>query len=318
MKSMKQYAFFAIAVLVLLGGIANLQAVAQERARTSRARTQTSVAYDRGYVDGYQDGYREGRADYGRETERDHRRSKLWQDADRGYQTGFGSLADYREGYRLGFELGHTDGFYGRTYARKAPPNALSSRPRLRAQDARQRGSLLPEGLSLRLRLQTGLSTKSNQEGDRFTARVLEPAEYVGATVEGHLARIERSGRMTGHTEMILEFDTITLRDGRSSAFAAQIERIYVGDSIKTIDSEGNIESASKTKDILLRSAGGGALGAIIGGIAKGGKGAAIGAIIGAGIGAGSVYIQGKKDLLLDAGTEMSVRTAAPQYLSRK
>jgi outer membrane lipoprotein SlyB len=73
----------------------------------------------------------------------------------------------------------------------------------------------------------------------------------------------------------------------------------------------GNIETASKSKDVTIRTAGGAILGAIIGGIAKGGKGAAIGAIIGAGVGAGSVYVQGNKDLVLERGTEMSVRTSA-------
>ena len=315
--TMKHFKIWALAAIIALSGVATITpgASAQERARTSGARTKTSVAYNRGYADGYQDGYGEGKSDYGKDTERNHQRSKLWQDADRGYQAGVGSLADYREGYRLGFELAYTDGFYGRTYNRKSPSNsAMMMRPRLRTQTQSVTGTMLPEGVSLRLRLLTALSTKTNQEGDLFTAQILEPAEYTDARVEGHIARIERSGRLTGHTEMILDFDTVTFRDGRSSAMAAQIEKIYVGDSIKTVDNEGNIESASKNKDIVIRSAGGGALGAIIGGLAKGGKGAAIGAIIGAGVGAGSVYIQGKKDLILDEGTEMSVRTTAPQY----
>jgi hypothetical protein len=54
-------------------------------------------------------------------------------------------------------------------------------------------------------------------------------------------------------------------------------------------------------------------VGAIIGAIAGGGKGAAIGAVIGAGAGAGSVYVQGRNDLDLQAGTEITVRTTGPQ-----
>lgn len=317
-KTTKQLKTWILILMLTLGNVAALANLtpAQERSRSSRPRTQTSVASDRGYLDGYDDGYREGKADYGRETERDHRRSRLWQEADRGYQTGFGSLADYREGYRLGFELGYTDGFYGRTINRKTPSNALPNRAttlkrRDRTRTATER--MLPDGTMLRVRLLSALSTKTNQEGDRFTAQIIEPREYEGATVEGYIARLERSGRLTGHTEMVLDFDTVTLRNGRSSPLEAQIERVYIGDSVKTVDQEGRIESASKTRDIAIRSAGGAALGAIIGGIAKGGKGAAIGAIIGAGVGAGSVYVQGKKDLILDAGTEMSVRVTSTQ-----
>ena len=56
------------------------------------------------------------------------------------------------------------------------------------------------------------------------------------------------------------------------------------------------------------RAAIGAAVGAIIGAIANGGKGAAIGAVIGAGAGAGSVYIQGRDDLTLPRGTEITLR----------
>ncbi|HZS07929.1 MAG TPA: hypothetical protein VFD58_24055 [Blastocatellia bacterium] len=297
---------------ILLGGWAQ----AQERSRSRSPGYQTNVAYDRGYADGYEDGYREGRSDYDRDVRRDHQRSRLWQESDRGYESRFGSLADYREAYRVGFEVAYTDGYYNRAYSPKTPRNAMATRGgamRARDRERFRAGSLIPDGTELRLRLMTALSTRTNREGDRFTAQVIEPRAYEGATVEGHVARIERSGRMSGHAEMALEFDTITLREGRSSPLYAEIEKIYASDSIKTMDREGNIESASKTKDVVIRSAGGAALGAIIGGIAKGGKGAAIGAIIGAGVGAGSVFIQGEKDLILDAGAEMSVRTTVLQ-----
>jgi hypothetical protein len=291
----------ALATAMLLSDAA----AAQQRNRT----VQTTVAHDRGYMDGYEDAYRAGKADYEQGAKRDHKRSRLYQEADRGYESRLGSLADYREEYRLGFELGYNDGYAGRSLNGRAPRNTRGVIRRQREHDRPYTSSVLVEGTALRLRLMTALSTKTNNEGDPFTARVVEPANYEGATVEGHIARIERSGKLNGRTEMALDFDTITFRDGRRSPFYAQIERIYIGDSIKTTDEEGNVESASKTRDILIRSGGGAALGAIIGAIAKGGKGAAIGAIIGAGVGAGSVFIQGKKELILDQGTELSVRT---------
>jgi outer membrane lipoprotein SlyB len=76
------------------------------------------------------------------------------------------------------------------------------------------------------------------------------------------------------------------------------------------VDEEGNVETSSRTRDTTVRTGGGAAIGAIIGAIAGGGKGAAIGALIGAGVGAGSVFIQGQKDLILEPGSEMTVRTA--------
>jgi hypothetical protein len=53
-------------------------------------------------------------------------------------------------------------------------------------------------------------------------------------------------------------------------------------------------------------------VGAIIGAIAGGGKGAAIGAILGAGGGAGSVYVQGRNELELGRGTEITIRAGSP------
>jgi hypothetical protein len=52
---------------------------------------------------------------------------------------------------------------------------------------------------------------------------------------------------------------------------------------------------------------------AIIGAIAGGGKGAAIGGIIGAAGGAGTVFIQGKDNLELPAGSELTIRASGPR-----
>jgi hypothetical protein len=294
----------------------NLVTAAQVSARNG---AQLRTAYERGYSAGYADGYNAGRTDYVNRTSRDYREHMFYQDADRGYQSRFGPLVDYKEGYSLGFEVAYFDGYTGRAYDSRIPPNVSRSGRRIIPPGDRPEfgpyaaGSLVPEGMSLRIRLETRLSTKTNYEGDQFTARVVEPIAYQGAIVRGHVESVGRSGRMTGRTEMALEFDTITLPSGRSSPFHAQIEKVYATESVKAVDEEGNVESASKTKETEIRSIGGAVLGAIIGGIAGGGKGAAIGAIVGAGVGAGSVYVQGNKELILEPGTQMMVRVTVPE-----
>jgi outer membrane lipoprotein SlyB len=107
---------------------------------------------------------------------------------------------------------------------------------------------------------------------------------------------------------MLLAFDEITLPDGRSAPFDAQVEKVYEGATVKTVDEEGNVQTGSRTKDTAARGVGGAALGAIIGGIAGGGKGAAIGAAIGGAAGAGSVYVQSGKEIIFEPGTEMMIR----------
>ena len=284
-----------------------------------------SNTVEHGYVAGYNEGHLSGKSDYNANTPKDHQRSTIYQDANRGYEKSYGDLFEYQRGFKAGYEIGYNDGYIGREKNEKMPttlnakqpivaantnvPNAAMGKPRVSGK-AR---FVIPPDTTVRLRLETQISTKTNQEGDKFTAFLVEPKEFEGATIEGHIGKVKRSGKLTGQTELALEFDSITFKDGTTSEFRAQVERIYATEQVKTIDDEGNVQTGSTTKDTTIRSAGGGALGAIIGGIAGGGKGAAIGAILGAGIGAGSVYVQGNKDLIFDPGTEMQVRTFGPK-----
>src|SRR5882672_2974171 len=141
----------------------------------------------------------------------------------------------------------------------------------------------IPAGTEIKIRLENEIDTKESRDGDQFTAVVLSPRNYADATIEGHIAKINKSGKLSGKTELALSFDRIHLRNGQSGRMAAQVVRVYGEDSVKKVDEEGNIESGSRGKTTAIRTGGGGALGAIIGGIAGGGKGAAIGAAIGAG-----------------------------------
>lgn len=162
--------------------------------------------------------------------------------------------------------------------------------------------------------LESGLSTQTAREGDRFTLTVRQPAQYAGAVIEGHVSNVQRSGRLTGRSQMTLNFDTIRLPNGGSYRFAGILESVRTtqGDTVR-VDNEGSVRDSSQTTKTEQRAAIGTAVGAIIGAIAGGGKGAAIGAIVGAGGGAGSVYVQGRDDLDLGAGTELTIRASGPR-----
>jgi hypothetical protein len=173
---------------------------------------------------------------------------------------------------------------------------------------------VIPDGTQLVAVLNNDLSTQNVREGERFTMTVRSPGQYDGATIEGSVLSVERSGRVTGRSQMTFDFDTIRLRDGRSYRFAGILESVRTpnGDVVR-VDNEGAVRDSDQTKTTVTRTAIGTAVGAIIGAIAGGGKGAAIGAVIGAGAGAGSVYIQGRDDLNLTAGTEVTVRATGPR-----
>ena len=173
---------------------------------------------------------------------------------------------------------------------------------------------IVPNGTEIVAVLNNDLSTQNAREGERFTMTVRSPGQYDGATIEGTVSSVNRGGRITGRSEMTLDFDTIRMRDGRSYRFAGILETVRTpnGDVVR-VDNEGAVRESDQTNKTVTRTAIGTAVGAIIGAIAGGGKGAAIGAVIGAGAGAGSVYVQGRNDLDLTAGTELTVRATGPR-----
>lgn len=307
--------------------------------RAAEGQATYRYAWQHGYRAGYDDGYAAGRSDYAANSPRGYAENDSYASADRTYRESMGTLAEYRESYRIGFELGYQDGYYGRTVSAAFPANlgriviaelnAANAGAVKTGAPAPVRngaapvapGQFLPGNLEMKIRLNTTIDTRTSRQGDRFTAIVLDPRGYADAVITGHIAALKRSGKATGKTELAFAFDSIELpedqvsgaRSARSVRMAAQVVRVYESESVKTVDEEGNVQSGSRGRDTATRTAGGGAVGAIIGGIAGGAKGAAIGAIIGAGAGVGSVLIQGGKDMILSAGTEMLIRTAAPE-----
>jgi hypothetical protein len=182
----------------------------------------------------------------------------------------------------------------------------------------RQTGNfIVPDGSTLVTRLNTNLATNRTRAGDRFTLTVLSPAQFRGAEIEGVVGDVDRGGRITGRTEMTLNLDQIRMADGRTYRFDGIIEsvRTVSGETV-SLDNEGAVrEDDSQTERTVKRGAIGATVGAIIGAIAGGGKGAAIGAVLGGGAGAGSVYVQGRDDLELMSGTEITIRAISPRTI---
>jgi hypothetical protein len=172
---------------------------------------------------------------------------------------------------------------------------------------------VIANGTTLIATLNNPLSTQTTQSNDRFTMTVREPAQFEGAVIEGHISQIDRSGRVSGRSQLTFNFDRIRLRDGRAYDFAGWVEsvRTPAGETV-SVDNEGTVRDDNQTNRTVQRTAIGTAVGAIIGAIAGGGKGAAIGAVLGAGAGAGSVYVQGRDDLELQQGTELTIRASSP------
>jgi hypothetical protein len=195
----------------------------------------------------------------------------------------------------------------------RTPPQPPVIRQRVPPPAPADTGFRIGENTSFVGTLNQDLDTQRTREGDPFTLTVRAPAAFAGATIEGRVARIERGGALSGRAGITLEFERIILRDGRTAEFAGDIEDVRPsgGDDVR-VDNEarGGVESGTNQSDRTMERVGiGAAVGAIIGAIAGGGKGAAIGAGVGAGAGLGSVYAQGRDDLTLPRGTEITLRS---------
>ncbi|HEY1403790.1 MAG TPA: hypothetical protein VGB05_06670, partial [Pyrinomonadaceae bacterium] len=310
---------------------------------------QQTGALERGYRTGYSDGYQAGYRDSIERAARDYRNKEEYGRADRAYIAAYGALEDYRDGYQQGFETGYETGFDRRGFdsivpaglSRRgastqgaqsttgAPPvidtrDASDSTADRRASDSsnrssnsggavRQIGTLdIPMDTTMRVELLTNLSTDATQRGDRFEARVIEPAEYEGAQVTGRVKGVKRGGKVRGTAELQLDFEQISLPDGRFTNFNAQVIEV-IGRStgnVSEVDEEGGVRGQSTTKDDVAKVGAGAGIGAIIGAIAGGGKGAAIGAVIGGGIGAGGAITSRARDIRLERGQELMIRTS--------
>jgi hypothetical protein len=335
---------FALAVVVIPSTFGSRAAAGSDAPNAAAATTaQQAGALERGYRTGYSDGYQAGYRDSIERAARDYRNKEEYGRADRAYITAYGALEDYRDGYQQGFETGYGTGFDRRGFDSIVPPG-LSRRgasaqndagaqpvndtrddsdtaPSTRASDsdnrsggaARQIGSLdIPMDTTMRVELLTNLSTDATQRGDRFEARVIEPAQYEGAQVTGRVKGVKRAGKVRGTAELQLDFERISLPDGRSTNFNAQVVEV-VGRStgnVSDVDEEGGVRGTSTTKDDVTKVGAGAGIGAIIGAIAGGGKGAAIGAVIGGSIGAGGAITSRGKDIRLERGQELMLRTS--------
>lgn len=290
-----------------------------------------TTALERGYRTGYSDGYTAGFKDVTEGAARNYQNKEDYKRADRSYNEVWGPVEDYRDGYQQGFEAGYTSGYERQQFnstlptglrrrgttatakvddsvstARNDPPTVSADQP------VPSSGSpAIPRNTILALELLTPISTNASQRGDRLQAKVIEPVEFEGYIVEGRVAQVKRPGKVKGVAELQLAFDQIRTTDNRTVTIHAElIEITPMGGDSTSIDTEGGVKGQDSTKDDAAKVGAASGIGAIIGVIAGGGKGAAIGAIIGGGVGTAGVMTQRGKDIRLERGQHMKIRTS--------
>ena len=166
----------------------------------------------------------------------------------------------------------------------------------------------VPDDVALRVRLDDTLTSVDSEVGDPFSATVVEQGDYQGARVYGHIAQIDMSGRIKGHTSMMLRFDRLVMPDGRRAPIHAEIVELYHAPSGEKVDVEGAIESGGRGRKSVEHTVIGAGAGALLGGIFGGGKGAGIGSVIGGAGGLGTTAFHGRQKITLNSGQEMLIR----------
>jgi hypothetical protein len=166
----------------------------------------------------------------------------------------------------------------------------------------------IPEDVALRVRLDDTLTSVDSEVGDPFSATVVEKGDYQNARVYGHVSQIDMSGRIKGHTSMMLRFDRLVMPDGRRAAIHAEIVELYHAPSGEKVDVEGAIESGGRGRKTIEHTVIGAGAGALLGGIFGGGKGAGIGSVIGGAGGLGTTAFHGRQKITLNSGQEMLIR----------
>lgn len=291
-----------------------------------------TTALMRGYRTGYSDGFPAGLQDSRNNGAREVRSNLEYQRADRAYVSSYGPLEEYRDGYQQGFEIGYNAGYDRRPFDSSIPPGLQrrsddatvsgpvdpningSLDPNKRAGPATAGNPIvIPRDTIMRVELLTNLSTDASQTGDHFQARVVEPKEYEGATLDGRVTQVKRPGRAKSNAELQLSFDQIRLSDGRAAKMSAQVIEVLSnggGKDVGKVDPEGGVQGRSSTKDDVKKVGAAAGIGALIGAIAGGGVGAAVGATIGAGAGTAGVLSQKGRDIRLSQGQHLRIRTA--------
>jgi hypothetical protein len=299
----------------------------------------STSALERGWRTGYSDGYQAGYGDSVESAQRDFKSKEDYQRGDRAYVATYGPLEDYRDGYQQGFEIGYGTGYERRGFDSTVPAglkrrgtiqsaqttttiqsddddnSSSSSSNTVSVPTASGAGAgtiIIRRDTVMRVELLTNLSTEASQEGDRFQARVIEPAEFEGAMVDGRVRRVRRPGRVKGNSELQLSFEQIRLNNRFANLNAQVIEVVDTpgaGGNAGDVDEEGGVRGKDDSKRDVAKIGTSTAIGAIIGAIVGGGKGAAIGAAIGGGIGTGGVLTQRGKDIYLPLGQQLRIRT---------
>lgn len=139
-------------------------------------------------------------------------------------------------------------------------------------------GGAMAQDISFTIKLTTPLSTSTSHKGDPVSGQVVQPANFAGDLMQGHVTEVKTGNKLRGDAVLNFNFDMLQ-HGGASLPVASSVTSIANSKGQVDVDEEGR--AIRKSSNVGKAALGTGA-GALIGGLAGGLKGAAIGAGTGA------------------------------------
>jgi hypothetical protein len=178
----------------------------------------------------------------------------------------------------------------------------------------------LPAGTSLKVKLETTLSTFASRAGDPFQGRIVDPVVVngktvlpAGTTVQGRVTKASEPRRYEGKATIAIFPEAVVLPNGERYVLNAALVDTNVGKGTDVND-EGQFKGQGHDRTDLIELGAGTGGGMLIGGLAGGGKGLLIGAAIGGGAAAGH-WLSKRKSAVLPSGTELMMELSRPMVL---
>ena len=179
----------------------------------------------------------------------------------------------------------------------------------------------LPEGTSVKAKLQNTLSTFSSKPGDPFTARVTEAVMLdgktvipVGATVQGRVTKVSEPRRIAGKPTIGIFPETVILPNGeRYMMNATLVDTSLRGGT--DVNNEGQFKGSGHDRKDLAEIGAGTGGGMLTGGLIGGPAGMLIGGAVGAGA-TMAHWLGHHRSAMLPAGTELFLELSRPMQIS--
>jgi len=178
----------------------------------------------------------------------------------------------------------------------------------------------LPAGTSLKVKLETTLSTFASRTGDSFQGRIMEPVMVdgktvlpAGTTVQGRVIKASGPRRYQGKPTIAIFPEAVVLPNGERYVLNATLVDTNAGKG-SDVNDEGQFKGAGINRGDMIEMGAGTGGGMLIGGLAGGGKGLLIGAAIGGGATAGH-WLSKRKSAMLPSGTELTMELSRPMVL---